>query len=489
MHKFLAIDLGASSGRAMLGMLDNKKITLEEIHRFSNDPVEILGSFYWDTTRLFFEIKTALIKCKQQGHSDLCSIAVDTWGVDYTLLDKNGRPISMPYHYRDSRTEGMVDKLCEVISKEELYKITGIQFMNLNTIYQLYAASKNDAHILQNAETLLFTPDLLNYYLSGEKACEYSIASTSALLDAKKREFSDELLNRIGIKKSLFPKIVPSGTKIGVLTEELSKETGLPRIPVLTTASHDTASALACVPALTDNFAFLSSGTWSLIGMEIDEPIINEESERMCFTNEGGASNKIKFLKNIMGMWLIQECKRHFEKIGTPYTYDELDKMAQEEEAFVCFINPDDDLFVAPKDMPARIKKYCERTGQIVPDTDGKVIRCIYDSLAMKYKEMFSNMEKLRGREFDVLQIVGGGIKNIPLCQYTADAIGKKVITGPIEATAMGNILVQAMGLGLIKDLKEAREISKNSVETTEYIPKDTKVWNDAYERYLKVTR
>lgn len=487
--KFIAIDLGASSGRVILGTLKNSKLELTEIHRFSNDPVEICGEFHWDILRLFHEIKVGLVKCANAGHKDIKSISVDTWGVDYGFLDENGKLIGNPFHYRDSRTNNYVDKLDEVISKEELYNITGIQFMNLNTIYQLYSAVVNKSAELKHAKHLLFIPDLLNYFLCGEMACEYSIASTSALLDARTREISNELLRKIGIDKGLFKNIVKSGTIIGKLKEDISLETGIGQVPVIATASHDTASALVSVPTLSNNFAFLSSGTWSLMGIESDEPIINHETLEMLFTNEGGAEYKIKFLKNIMGMWLIQECKRHWERKGTPYSYDELDKMAQESQPFYCFINPDDESFVAPGNMPYKIREYCKKTGQNIPETDAQVIRCIYDSLALRYKLVFENIEKIKKQKLDVLHIVGGGIKNKPLCQMTADAIGKKVITGPIEATSMGNIMVQALGLGIVKSLDEIREIVKNSTHITEYKPQQNLNWSEAYERYLKVTK
>ena len=486
-YKFLAIDLGASSGRAMLGILNDNKLALEEIHRFSNDPVEIHGSLHWDILRLFFEIKQGLIKCANMGHKDILSIGVDTWGVDFGLLDESGRLIDNPYHYRDARTNGMIEELNKIIPAKELYDITGIQFMNLNTIYQLYALKKSNSRELRDAKSLLFTPDLINYFLTGQKACEYSIASTSALLDAEKRDFSSEILKKLDIPRSLFQDIVMPGTVIGSLTKDISSETGLGEISVIATGSHDTASALACVPTDSSDFAFLSSGTWSLMGMEINDPIISEESREMGFTNEGAAEGKIKYLTNIMGMWLIQECKRHWERKGTPYTYDELDQMAMEEQPFTCFVNPDDESFVAPKEMPEKIKAFCKKTGQSVPQTDGQIIRCIYDSLALKYKSVFHNLEKIAGKELSALHIVGGGIKNKPLCQMTANAIGKKVIAGPIEATAMGNILLQAKGMKALDSLADIRRVAANSTDLAVYAPQDSTAYDEAFSRFEKL--
>jgi rhamnulokinase len=487
--KMLAFDFGASSGRAILGTLENNKLTLEEIHRFSNDPVEIRGSLYWDTIRLFHEIKQGILKCANQGHKDIDSIAIDTWGVDFGLLDENGDLIGNPYHYRDTRTVGMMEEVFKIIPADKLYSITGIQFMELNTIFQLYALRQKDSYILKNAKTLLLTPDLFNYFLTGVKLTEYSIASSSQLLDAEKRDWSKEILEKLGLPEQIFTNIVSSGTIVGTLSEEIAKELGVGRVKVIATAGHDTQCAIASVPSEENNFVYISCGTWSLMGVENDKPIINEKSDELAFTNEGGVENKITFLKNIMGLWLVQESKRQWDREGDSVSFAELEKLAEAAQPFKAFIDPDDKTFITPGNMPNKIRDYCKRTGQNIPETKGDIVRCIAQSLAMKYRWTVESLEEILGKKLSTIHMLGGGIKDKMLCQFTANATLRKVIAGPVEATSIGNIMIQAKALEQVKSLKEIRKIVKDSFTTNVYEPEDNKAWTDGYKRYHEIVK
>lgn len=487
--KMLAIDLGASNGRAILGILEDKKLTLQEVHRFSNDPVMVNGNLYWDILRLFHEIKQGVLNCVRLGHRDIHSIAVDTWGVDFGLLDGKGNLLGNPYHYRDKRTGGMMEKLQELISKEELYNTTGIEFMWFNTILQLYSMKRENSTLLNEAKTLLLTPDLLNYFLSGVKTSEYSIASTTQLLDAYAKCWSDKIIDKLDIPRGIFTDIIPSGTIIGELTDELSKELGIQNLKVIAVAGHDTQSAIAAVPTEDEDFAYISCGTWSLMGFESNQPIINEKSMNLSVTNEGGVGGKITVLKNIMGLWLIQECKRHWDNEGQGCTFAELDEKVIHAKPFISFVDPDDISFIAPGNMPERIREYCRKTGQPVPETKGEVVRCITQSLALKYRMTLEKLEDLLGRKLPVIHMVGGGIKDKLLCRFTAEATGRSVIAGPIEASSIGNILVQAMALGKVKDLKEIRSIVKTSFPIVTYTPTEKELWDKAYAIYKELIK
>jgi len=480
----LAFDFGASSGRAILGIFDGNKLITEELHRFSNDPVNVRGNFYWDILRLFHEIKQGIIKCVNVGHKDIDSIGIDTWGVDYGLLDERGNLLGNPYHYRDTRTDGIMEEVFKIIPKGELYQKTGIQFMKFNTIFQLYSTKLNTPSMLDQAKTLLFIPDLLNYFLTGVKVTEYSIASTSQLLDPQTRTWSDEILDKLELPRQMLTDIVPSGTIIGKLSKTLAQELGIGEVNVVASASHDTASAVTAVPAANRDYVYISSGTWSLMGVEADEPIINEMSSQLAFTNEGGVSNKIRFLKNIMGLWLVQECKRQWNKEGDNCSFAELEKLAREAKPFVSFVDPDDDAFMTPGNMPEKIRAFCKKTNQPVPESKGEVIRCVLQSLALKYRKTVESLEQILGKELPVVHMVGGGIKDTLLCQFTANATGRKVIAGPVEATSIGNLMTQAMALGKINSLQEIRQVVKNSVATTEYLPENIEQWNQAYDRF-----
>ncbi|MCX7711152.1 MAG: rhamnulokinase [Clostridia bacterium] len=485
--KMLAFDFGASSGRSILGVYDGRQLTIEEMHRFSNDPVEINHCLHWDVLRLFFEIKQGILKCLQAGHRDISSIAVDTWGVDFGLLDEQGNLLGNPYHYRDQRTQGMMEKVFKLIPKEALYEKTGIEFMWFNTILQIYSMKFHQSPLLKEAKTLLLMPDLFHYFLTGRKTSEYSIASTTQLMEAEKGTWSDEIIAKLGLPREIFTDIVPSGTVIGELSEGIVKELGASWIKVVAVAGHDTQCAIASVPAKEEDFVFISCGTWSLMGVETDQPVINEKSSTLGFTNEGGVGNKITLLKNIMGLWLVQECKRQWEKEGEKVSFAELENMAHEAEPFASFIDPDDHSFISPGNMPERIREYCSKTNQKVPASRGEIVRCIAQSLALKYRMTVENLEQLLGKKLPVVHMVGGGIKDRMLCQFTANATARNVVAGPVEATSIGNLMVQAMALGKVKDLKEIRSTVAASFPTENFKPTDTASWNDAYNRFKNI--
>ena len=483
--RVLAFDFGASSGRAMIATYDGAKISIEEIHRFSNDPVSINGTLYWDVLRLFFEIKQGINKAVLAGGFD--AIGIDTWGVDFGLLDKDGNLLENPVHYRDKRTEGIMDEAFKMMSREEIYNRTGIQFMAFNTLFQLVYLSKYRKDLLARADKFLFIPDLFNYLLTGEKHTEYTIASTSQMIDAFTRDWDKEMLEKLEIPTNILCDIIKTGSVYGKLSDEICEELNAPKVDVIAIASHDTGSAVVAVPALDDDFVYISCGTWSLFGVETKEPIINELSEKYNFTNEGGFDNTIRFLKNIMGLWLIQESRRQWIREGKDVTFASLEQDALKEEAFRSFIDPDAPDFVSPGNLPQRVKDFCARTNQPIPENIGQVMRCIYESLAMKYRYSKENIMKITGKDCKAINIIGGGTKDKFLCQLTANACGVKVVAGPIEATALGNIAVVLQSLGEISSLAEARKIVRNSFDALEYSPVDTDKWDVAYEKFKKV--
>lgn len=484
--RVLAFDFGASSGRAIIGCFDGDKITLEEVHRFSNDPVSVGGTVYWDVLRLFYEIKQGIVKAKIAGGFD--SIGIDTWGVDFGLIDSEGKLMENPVHYRDARTAGLVDEAFKTMPKEKLYGITGIQFMELNTLFQLISLKKYRPWMLERADKMLFMPDLFGYMLTGKMCAEYSIASTSQLIDLDKRTWSKEILDAFGIKESVFAPLVQPGTVLGELSKEICEECGVDPVPVISVCGHDTQSAITSVPCADGDFAFLSSGTWSLFGTELDKPIVNETSMNINITNEGGFDGSTGFLKNIIGLWLIQESRRQWKREGKEYSYADLEKLALAAEPFKCFIDPDAPEFVPHGNIPERVREFCRKTGQYVPETVGEIMRCIYESLAMKYRLTFEKLRECTERDYPVIHVIGGGTKDGLLCQMTANSCDRTVKAGPIEATVMGNVAVQLMSDGSVKNIGQARKIVADSSELKTFEPKDTDKWAGAYEDFLKVT-
>ncbi len=486
MKKVLSFDFGASSGRAMLASFKNGKIEMTEIHRFSNDPVTVNGRMYWDILRLFFEIKTGITKAVNAGGFD--AIGIDTWGVDFGLINKKGELIGNPFHYRDQRTKGIPERIFnEIISKEELYHRAGMQFMHFNTIYQLMYLKYNEPELLAQADKFLMMPDLFAYFLTGEMKEEASIASTSNLLNPNTKDWDFELIEKLGLDKKLFAPIVKSGSVYGYLSDGICTELGCKKVPVVAVCSHDTASAVAATPASTDDFVYISCGTWSLFGIESKTPFLSDEAYKADFTNEGGFDGTIRFLKNIMGLWLIQESRRQWRREGTEVGFDTLEKEALASEPFKCFINVDDPMFETAGNLPKRVLEFCEKTGQYVPKNRGEIMRCIYQSLAMKYKHTYNMLSDFTKRDYKSINILGGGIKDKLLCRLTADATGATVLAGPTEATVMGNIAVAFYALGEIADFKEIRKTVANSTDLKEYIPENTEEWNKAYEDYKKI--
>ncbi len=483
--RVLAFDFGASSGRAIIGEFDGEKILLREVHRFSNDPVTINGTVYWDVQRLFYEIKQGILKAKEDGGFD--SIGIDTWGVDFGLLRADGTLVENPVHYRDKRNDGMVKRAENYMSRDRMYDITGIQFMDFNTIFQLLSLKENRPYILKEADKLLFMPDLLNYMLTGVKSTEFSIATTSQMVDLKTNDWSEEMLDTFGIDKSLLTPIVPTGAVIGKLSDEICEELGVEKADVVSVAAHDTQSAITAAPCEYDDFAFISCGTWSLFGTEVKEPIINEKSKALNITNEGGYNYTTAFLKNICGLWLIQESRRQWIREGKEYSYAELERLALECESFKCFIDPDAPEFAPMGNLPRRVKEYCEKTGQYVPQTTGEIIRCIYESLALKYRMTFEGIMDCTGKEYDRIHVMGGGTKDKLLLKMTADSCGVKVYGGPIEATALGNVAIQLMSSGAIADIKEARRIIARGENLGVYEPENTLAWTEAYNRFKEI--
>lgn len=482
---FLAIDLGASSGRAILGTVQQGKLELKEINRFANPIVEINGRLHWDLSHLYNEILKSLIKVNEDNVK-VQSIGIDTWGVDFVCFGKDGEPLRMPFSYRDSHTFGAPEKFFKKISKQEVYKKTGIQIMNFNSLFQLATQLEEDNSIYQKTDKILFMPDALSYMLTGEMVTEYTIASTSQMVNPFTKKFDETLLNALQLEDSNFAPIVFSGTKIGTLSESVKNKTGCGNIPVVAVAGHDTASAVLAVPAENKNFAYLSSGTWSLMGIESANPVVTDETFALNFTNEGGADGSIRLLKNICGMWLIEQCKKDWDS-QKAVSYNEIVISAQNSAPFRCFINPDSPCFASPQSMIEAIQNYCRVTNQFVPQTMGEIARCIYESLALRYKQVLADLQKLAEFPIEKLHIIGGGAQNNMLNSFTANALGKTVIAGPTEATGIGNILIQAQSAGLVANKNEIREIVRNSVELSTYEPQDTSKWESQYENYLKV--
>ncbi|UCE48776.1 MAG: rhamnulokinase [Phycisphaerales bacterium] len=486
-EKYIAVDLGAESGRVMIGSISADKLVLEEVHRFGNGPIEENDTLRWDFNGLLAEIKTGIGKAAKEAADQVRGIGIDSWGVDFGLLDADGKLIENPYHYRDSRTEGMREKAFEMMGKRAIYDNTGIQFMVLNSVYQLLAMRLNNSQALARAKNLVFVGDLFTYFLCGEVFAEYSLASTSQFMDMRTRQWSKAVLEGLSLPADIMPKIVDPGTVVGCLSDEIQSELGCGTIPVVAVGSHDTASAVAAVPAPGDaNWAYLSSGTWSLMGVEIPKAIVNDKTFQYEFTNEGGVEKTIRLLKNIMGLWPIQECRRQWQREGQDLSYGELTALAEKAEPFARRIDVDDEAFLAPGDMPKRINDYLVRTGQEPIEAKAQMVRSILENLALKYRSRMDAIEDVTGETVEVLHIVGGGIQNELLCQFTANALGRKVITGPVEATASGNILMQAIATGLIKSLAEARRIVRNSFELKEYEPQETSAWREQYEQSRK---
>ena len=442
---------------------------------------------YWDILRLFFEIKAGISKAVNMGGFD--AIGIDTWGVDFGLIDKKGNLISNPVHYRDTRTETIPQEVYKIISKDEIYKRTGIQFMRFNTLYQLMYLKLKEPDVLEKADKMLFIPDLFAYFLTGEIHAEATIASTSNLLNPESHDWDFGLIEKLDLPRSIFPEIISPGKVYGLLSDAICEELGCDKVPVIAVASHDTASAVAATPSVTNDFAYISCGTWSLFGIESEKPIVNDSAAKLNFTNEGGFCDTIRFLKNIMGLWLIQESRRRWKLEGKDVSFDYLEKEALACEPFKCFIDVDNPMFETAGNLPQRVKEFCRSTNQFVPESIGEIMRCIYESLAMKYKYTLCCLEELSERKYNKINMLGGGIKDTLLCQMTANACNVTVSAGPTEATVIGNIAVVFSALGEIKDFKTLRQVVTDSTELKFYTPQNTALWETAYEEYLKILK
>ena len=489
---YFAVDLGATSGRTILGTLVGGKLEQEELTRFPNNLIETGGHFYWDIYALYLEMIKGLQIVGKRG-IDLSSIGIDTWGVDFVFIGDDDAILRNPMAYRDPHTFGAMEEyLSHVVPQREVYDITGIQFMNFNSLFQLYAMRKANNSAMLHCKKVLFMPDALSWMLTGEAVCEYTIASTSQMLDPRTGDLSEKLIESVGMKRSQFGRMVQPGTQIGVLTEEVQKMTGLGAVPVIAVAGHDTGSAVAAVPAKDKHFAYLSSGTWSLMGIETQDAIISDRSYELNFTNEGGIEGTTRFLKNICGMWLYERCRKEWPEEVRQLSHPELQGSAMQVEAFRSIINPDDKAFANPPSMIEAIQQYCRETKQAVPETPAEICRCIFDSLALRYRQVFQWLMEFKNTSLTsdiVLHVIGGGSLNKYLNQFTADALGIEVLAGPQECTAIGNIMLQAKAFGVVNDVWEMRQIIANSVKMVPYHPAgDKAAWDKAYQRFLEVS-
>lgn len=489
---YLAIDLGAESGRVMAGLWNGKSLKLEEIHRFPNGPVHLADSLRWDVLRLWAEIQNGLAMAARNYGKSIVSVGADTWGVDYVLLNRQGEMLGHPYHYRDARTNGMMEKAFRKVSRSEIFAQTGLQFMQFNTLFQLLAARQQNPELVDQADTLLFMPDFIHWALSNYRAAEFTIASTSQCLSPLTRNWAVPLLKQFNLPSRLFPKVIPPGTTLGKIRPVLSERLGIGDINVVAPPSHDTASAVAGVPTANTgkpNWAYISSGTWSLMGAEVQKPSLTPRTEALDLTNEGGLDGTYRLLKNIMGLWLVQQCKRAFEARGRKYEYGELAQLAGKARPLRSLINPDDARFLNPPDMPKAIQSFCSETNQPVPKTEGELVRCAYESLALKYGQVLGWLEELTGNRIEVVHIVGGGSKSDILNQFAADACQRPVVTGPVEATALGNLLVQVRSSGELDSLADMRQVVRKSSEVKTFEPGNGSAWRSASERFNELTR
>ncbi|MFQ3650296.1 MAG: rhamnulokinase family protein [Gemmataceae bacterium] len=485
---FLAIDLGAESGRGILGQFDGRRLSLEEANRFPNGGVRTLESLHWDVLHLYASMRDTLRAAASKA-SDLRGVGIDTWGVDFALLGRDGSLLGNPRHYRDPYTQAYPEQAFATVSREQIFARTGIQFMRFNSLYQLLALRDAGSSILEAARHLLMIPDLFHYFLTGIKVNELTDASTSQMLDPSTRTWATDLVAAFGLNTQLLGTIVSPGTVLGPLRSEVAQDTGIAPIPVIATATHDTAAAVAAVPATGNDWAYISSGTWSLMGVELDSPRTGPDALAANFTNEIGFGGTVRFLKNVMGLWLVQECRRAYERMGTVRTYDQLVQEADQAAPFGSIVNPDDTSFLLPASMPQALADFCRKTGQAAPEGIGATVRCALESLALRYRWVLERLEQLTGRTLRTIHVVGGGCQNELLNQLTADCCGRPVVAGPVEATAAGNILIQAVGVGLLGSLEQGREVIRQSFGVKRYEPRvdQQERWASHYARFLRL--
>ena len=480
---YLAFDLGAESGRALIGRLQSDVLSVEEVHRFPNEPATYNGELHWDVARLWLEMQKALALVSSIDGGKLDGIGVDTWGVDYALLGERGTLLDNPFHYRDARTDGMMERVFARVSPREVYERTGIQFMQINALYQLYAASLKTPKLLDLAETLLTIPDLLNFWLTGVQACEVTNATTTQLYDPRKKDWSTELLGQLGLPTHFLAPVIQPGTVLGELAPRVAREAKIVRAPVIAPACHDTGSAVAAL-ASTGESAFISSGTWSLVGTETREPVINAEAQRLNFTNEGGVCGTFRLLKNVMGLWLLQGCRRDWKSPARDLSYAELAELARSSHPFRSLVDPDHPSFLHPASMTEAITRFCEASRQPAPDGPAECARAVLESLALKYRFVLESLENLTGRTYCEIRVVGGGARNEMLNQFTAEATGRPVVAGPVEATALGNLGMQILATGALKSLQEVRQLIARSFPPRVYEPREPEKWRAPYARF-----
>lgn len=489
---FVAVDLGASSGRLVAGLFDGARLTLEELYRFENGPVAAAGRLYWDLLSQWQHVLAGLKAVHAKHGGRVASIGVDTWGVDFVLLDRNDELLGNPVCYRDPRTDGMMDRAFSIVPRDEIFAHTGLQFMQINTLYQLLAMQSQNSPLLDIAETMLMMADVFHWLLSGEKAVELTNATTTQFFNPTKATWAFEILEQFKLPTRFLRNTVQPGTNLGALTANVAAAVGMNRVPVVAPGTHDTASAVMAVPAISKpaarpNWCYISSGTWSLMGVEVPLPVINEKCLTLNFTNEGGIGGTTRLLKNICGLWLVQECRRMWNESGKSYSWEHLTQAATAARPLVSFINPDDPGFLGPKDMPLAIRDFCRRTSQPVPEDQGAVIRCALQSVAMQYRRVLGWLEELIGGRIETIHIVGGGANNRQLCQMAADACNRRVLAGPTEATAIGNIMMQAVAAGQVADIAQARDVIRRSFSSEEFQPQNTAAWDTAYADYLAI--
>ena len=484
LHSFFAVDLGATSGRTILGSIVDGRLSQRELTRFPNNIIQVGGHYFWDIYALYNEIIRGLKLCADEG-IEITSIGIDTWGVDFVCIGKDGLPLRNPYCYRDPYTMQAMDDYFRIIPKETVYEKTGIQFMNFNSLFQLYAQYAQGDEALRHADKILFVPDALMYMLTGEAVCEYTILSTSQLLDPRTGRIDTELLAPMNLSESQFGRYVQPSEVIGILASDVQQQTGLGAVPVVAVAGHDTGSAVAAVPASDPHFAYLSCGTWSLLGIEVKDAIISDKSYKYNFTNEGGIEGTTRFLKNICGMWLLERCRKEWNNV--PESVNQINQDAMEAEPFRCFINPDDPCFANPQSMVTAIQEYCRKTGQYVPQNYKEIARCIFESLAMRYRQVVGYLQEMAPFPIEKLHVIGGGTYNTYLMQMASNSLGIPVITGPVEGTAIGNIMLQAKAAGIVSNMFDMRRIIADSIDIKTYQPQEN--WDDAYALYLNVTK
>lgn len=487
---YLAVDLGAESGRVMAGNFDGQKISLQQFHRFSNGPVNLAGTLRWNLTNLWSEIQKGLREAASKLNGSAVSVGVDTWGVDYVLMNKNDELLGLPWNHRDSRTDGMIQKACSRVPKSEIFAETGMQFLQINSLFQMLAMQERDPELLDQARRFLMVPDYFHWCLCGSRVVEFTNATTSQMLSATTRDWAFDMLRKFELPTEIFPEVVNPGTNLGKLRNEVADFTGLGKLNVVTPATHDTGAAVAAVPTAHTgkaNWAYISSGTWSLMGVEVQDAILTPKALEYNVTNEGGIDGTYRVLKNIMGLWLVQRCKVAFAARGKDIDYTEITRLAAEATPFRSLVDPDKSVFLGPPDMTDAIAAECRRTGQPVPETEGQFVRCALESLALKYRRVLGWLEELTGTRVEVVHVVGGGCQNQLLNQFTADACGRPVFAGPVEATALGNVLLQARAAGDVSSLSEIREIVRSSESIAEYTPQDSATWDDVWSRFQQL--